>query len=167
MSSIYRFDISKGSIAPGWAGCKHLPIPSWPAEPATEALPGVGTLQAVARHVDYALARRAVLRDFRRGGLTRLDVCDAHPDLIRAARNVGEGAGRECPVCAGTDLRLVSYVYGDALKAANGRCISFPGELEKLGASIDEFACYVVEVCPDCRWNHLHRRLLLGRRHAG
>ncbi len=121
----------------------------------------------MARHVDYALARRAVLRDFNRGGLTRPDVCDAHPELVRAARNVGEEAGRDCPVCAGTDLRLVSYVYGDALKAANGRCISFPGELEKLGASIDEFACYVVEVCPDCRWNHLARRLLLGRRHAG
>jgi hypothetical protein len=136
-------------------------------EGATGTQRGVGTLRAVARHVDYALARRAVLRDFRRGGLTHNDVCDAHPELVRAARNVGEGAGRACPVCAGNDLRLVSYVYGDALKAANGRCISVPGELEKLGSSIDEFACYVVEVCPDCRWNHLDRRLLLGRRHAG
>lgn len=131
------------------------------------AVPAVGTLQTVARHVDYALARRAVLRDFRRGGLTRPDVCDAHPELVRAARNVGDAAGRDCPVCGSTDMRLVSYVYGEALKAANGRCITLPGELEKLGASIDEFACYVVEVCPDCRWNHLDRRLLLGRRHAG
>ncbi len=117
--------------------------------------------------MDYALARRAVLRDLRRGRVGRHDVCDAHPELVRAALNVGEEARRDCPVCGNASLRLVSYVYGDALKAANGRCISFPGELEKLGASIDEFACYVVEVCPDCRWNHLDRRLLLGRRHAG
>jgi hypothetical protein len=128
---------------------------------------GVGTLLAVARHVDYVLARRAVLRDLRRGRVGRHDVCDAHPELVRAALNVGEEARRDCPVCGDANLRLVSYVYGDALKAANGRCISFPGELEKLGASIDEFACYVVEVCPECRWNHLDRRLLLGRRHAG
>ena len=38
---------------------------------------------------DYALARRAVLRDFRRGTLTRLDVCDAHPELLRAAQFIG------------------------------------------------------------------------------
>jgi hypothetical protein len=25
----------------------------------------------------------------------------------------------------------------------------------------------VVEVCVDCSWNHLGRRELLGRRHAG
>ena len=33
--------------------------------------------------------------------------------------------------------------------------LSYPGELAKLGASHDEFACYDVEVCVDCRWNHL------------
>ena len=41
-------------------------------------------------HVDYALARRAVLRDLRTGKRDRLDVCDAHPELLRAARNIGE-----------------------------------------------------------------------------
>ena len=48
---------------------------------------------------DYALARRAVLRDFRRGTLTRLDVCDAHPELIRAAQFIGTDVDDECPVC--------------------------------------------------------------------
>jgi hypothetical protein len=119
------------------------------------------------RHVDYALARKAVLRDYERGVLTRLDVCDAHPELLRAGRYVGEHAAHECPVCAGTDVRLVSYVYGDKLKAANGRCITSEHELEKLGSSFDEFARYVVEVCLDCGWNHLVRRYLLGRQHAG
>ena len=119
------------------------------------------------RQIDYRLARRAVLREWRLGKIGRAEVCDAHPELVRAARHLGEETTQECPICEKANLRLVSYVYGDALKTANGRCISFPGELEKLGASIDEFACYVVEVCPDCRWNHLNRRVLLGRRHAG
>lgn len=119
------------------------------------------------RHTDYALARRAVVRDYRRGAVTRLDVCDAHPELLRAARHIGEEAGGDCPICGGRQLRHVRYVYGDALKQANGRCIASPVELERLGAVVDEFACYVVEVCLDCRWNHLHRRYLLGRAHAG
>ena len=92
-------------------------------------------------------------------------MCDAHPELIRAARNVGERAGIKCPVCAGRDLYYVSYVYGDGLKHANGRCLSYPGELEKLRAKHDEFDRYVVEVCTDCRWNHLGARELHGRRH--
>ncbi|HZJ27245.1 MAG TPA: DUF5318 family protein [Acidimicrobiia bacterium] len=118
------------------------------------------------RHVDYALARRAVLADLRRGVVAQHDVCDAHPELLRAARHVGQPAEGNCPVCSGAHVRHVSYVYGDGLKRANGRCISYPGELEKLGASVDEFACYIVEVCVDCSWNHLGRRELLGRRHA-
>lgn len=121
----------------------------------------------VPRGTDYALARRAVLRDLRRGTRSREDVCDAHPELVRAARNVGELVGRDCPVCGSDELYFVSYVYGDGLKAANGRCLSYPGELEKLRAKHDEFDRYVVEVCVDCRWNHLGRRELHGRRHAG
>ena len=61
---------------------------------------------------------------------------------------------------------FVSYVYGDSLRQANGRCLSYPGELEKLRAKHDEFDRYVVEVCVDCRWNHLGARELHGRRHA-
>ena len=60
----------------------------------------------------------------------------------------------------------VSYVYGDRLRHANGRCISTDGELERLVASHDEFSRYVVEVCLDCRWNHLQRHELHGRRYA-
>jgi hypothetical protein len=115
---------------------------------------------------DYALARRAVLRDFRQGTLTRLDVCDAHPELIRAAQCIGTDLDDECPVCSAVNLRLVTYVYGDKLKAANGRAISTAAELAKLGATCDEFACYDVEVCTECRWNHLRRQSLHGRLHA-
>ena len=56
---------------------------------------------------DYALARRAVLRDFRRGTLTRLDVCDAHPELIRAAQFIGTDVpGAEKPANAFETLTL-------------------------------------------------------------
>jgi Family of unknown function (DUF5318) len=119
----------------------------------------------VRRHTDYALARRAVLRDLQRGVVTRSDVCDAHPELLRAGRNIGEVAPHQCPVCGECNVRYVSYVYGEKLGQANGRCISYDGELEKLGTMHDEFACYVVEVCLDCGWNHLSRRELHGRRH--
>src|SRR5471032_2343174 len=70
------------------------------------------TLAAVPSVTDYALARRAVLRDFRSGALTRLDVCDAHPELMRAAQNIGVVMGDQCPVCGESNLRLVKYVYG-------------------------------------------------------
>jgi hypothetical protein len=123
----------------------------------------------VAGQVDYTLQRRAVLREFRSGVRSRLDLCDAHPELMRAARYVGTKLEGECPVCEKVDLRLVSYVYGDALRRhnANGRCVTDSAELERLGAKVDEFTCYEVEVCPDCSWNHLSRSYLLGRRHAG
>jgi hypothetical protein len=117
--------------------------------------------------VDYALARRAVLRDLRAGKRDRTDVCDAHPELIRAGRHVGDPTEGACPVCGKRQMRLVSYVYGDALRHANGRCISSPTELEKLEAAHEEFTRYVVEVCIDCGWNHLQRHELHGKRHAG
>jgi hypothetical protein len=54
--------------------------------------------------IDYALARRAALADLRAGRMSRLDVCDANPYLLRAARYHGEPTGRSCPVChAGGD----------------------------------------------------------------
>ena len=40
--------------------------------------------------IDYALARRATLVELARGRLSAADACDAHPDLLRAARYHGE-----------------------------------------------------------------------------
>ena len=39
--------------------------------------------------VDYRLTREAVVREYRKGRLSRLDVCDAHPELQRAANGAG------------------------------------------------------------------------------
>ena len=41
--------------------------------------------------IDYRLARRHLIAEFHRGRLSRLDICDAHPELIRAVRVMGGG----------------------------------------------------------------------------
>ncbi|MBA2427753.1 MAG: DUF5318 family protein [Actinobacteria bacterium] len=114
--------------------------------------------------VDYSLARRAVISSLRRGVLATTDVCDAHPELMRAAKNIGEEIQAQCPVCSHATLRHVRYVYGEALKSNNGRVVYPAGWLTELAVKHDEFTCYVVEVCVDCSWNHLVRAYTAGRR---
>jgi hypothetical protein len=104
--------------------------------------------------VDYTLAKRALLAQVRTGLLGRADICDAHPELLRAARNVGENSRRDCPVCAGAKLRLLAYVYGDGLKQDNGRVWPLDVGLS-MAADRPGSWCYVVEVCTECQWNHL------------
>ena len=104
--------------------------------------------------VDYTLAKRAVLREVRRGTRSRLDICDAHPELIRAARYMGERSDRSCPVCEREELRLLAYVFSDDLKRDNGRVWRRDAGLA-LASAAEGRACYVVEVCTGCSWNHL------------
>ena len=111
--------------------------------------------------VEYKLARNAVLRDFQKGRLSRLDICDAHPELVRAAKNVGMRLDESCPVCEDAPLVHVTYVFGPRLPP-NGRCPSSAAELDKLCRRPGEVACYVVEVCAECRWNHLIRSYPAG-----
>lgn len=115
--------------------------------------------------IDYRLARRHLVNEYKRGRLGRVDVCDAHPELIRAAENLGHVSDTMCPICEEAPLVYVSYVFGHRLPA-HGRCISTAKEMAKLTRSHDELACYVVEVCATCRWNHLARTFLTGRSHA-
>jgi len=53
--------------------------------------------------IDYTLAKRALLRDAQVGVLGLTDICDAHPELIRAAKHVGEPTSKDCPVCGNYD----------------------------------------------------------------
>jgi Family of unknown function (DUF5318) len=110
--------------------------------------------------VDYTLAKRALLRSFRTGMLSRLEICDAHPELLRAAKYLGAGARRPCPVCQGDELRLLAYVYADGLKQNNGRAFAVQEALD-LAAAQRHGAAYVVEVCVDCSWNHLSEAFLV------
>lgn len=114
--------------------------------------------------VDYTLAKRSLIERFKRGSLDRLDLCDAHPDLIRAAKNIGTQVQGACPICASTALRQVRYVYGDNLKQLSGRVVYPNGWELELSDRFEEFRCYVVEVCVECSWNHLAACYLMGRR---
>jgi hypothetical protein len=111
--------------------------------------------RAVLATVDYTLAKRALLHDVRTGMTSWTDICDAHPELMRAAKHVGEPSRRDCPVCAKTKLRLVTYVYGDGLRDQNGRVWSLDVGLT-MAVDRPGAWCYVVEVCTECQWNHLH-----------
>jgi len=113
--------------------------------------------------VDYRLVRKHTLDEFHRGRLSRLDVCDAHPELMRAARNVGEARSEDCPICEDPSLVLVSFAFGARLPA-HGRCITTRKELAQLRRSTQETTCYVVEVCTACAWNQLIRSFRLGNR---
>jgi hypothetical protein len=110
--------------------------------------------RALLATVDYTLAKRALLAQVRTGLLGRADVCDAHPELMRAAKNVGETSRRDCPVCSRTKLRLLAYVYGDSLRQDNGRVWPLDVGLS-MAADRPGSWCYVVEVCTQCQWNHL------------
>ncbi len=111
--------------------------------------------------IDYALARRATLAALAAGGTTSLDVCDAHPYLLRAAKFHGEPTERYCPICRRERLTHVTYVYGDELGHYSGR-VKTTGELEAMAHQHGEFRVYVVEVCQGCAWNHLRTSFLLG-----
>lgn len=111
--------------------------------------------------IDYRLARMGVVAEYRKGRLARHEVCDAHPELRRAARAASEATSMECPICEDDHIVLVTYAFGARLPAS-GRCITTRGELAKLAKGRRQLACYVVEVCPSCSWNHLARSFLLG-----
>jgi hypothetical protein len=111
--------------------------------------------------VDYALKRRSVLASVHSGLTSTMDVCDAHPYLLQAAKFHGEKTERACPVCRKEPLSEVSWVYGEALGHAAGSARR-PAELEAMADSHAEFTVYVVEVCRACQWNHLVRSYVLG-----
>ena len=113
--------------------------------------------------VDHRLARQHLINEYRRGRLAKHQVCDAHPELIRAAREVGEATTLDCPICAETKLVLVTYVFGPRLPPY-GRCITHRRELATLNRRPEQLAAYVVEACPGCSWHHLLRVLPIGGR---
>ena len=126
---------------------------------------GERALRRGAAIVDHRLARRHLINEFRRGRLRQDQVCDAHPELIRAAKNIGTPASIPCPICTESSLRLVTYVFGSRLPA-HGKCVSTAADLAKLAARPDDLTAYVVEACIDCRWHHLLRALPVGGRAA-
>ncbi|MBW3618719.1 MAG: DUF5318 domain-containing protein [Actinobacteria bacterium] len=106
--------------------------------------------------IDYRMARRAVLRDVSSGLRSPQDVCDAHPDLVRAGRNIGSPVDDGCPVCDEHGVRHVTYIFtGKATKKGeSGRAIprdTLATQVKRLG----DLNVFTVEVCTDCHWHHL------------
>lgn len=113
--------------------------------------------------IDYALQRRSTLESLRRPGrqLATLEACDADPMLIRSAKHHGEPTEDKCPVCHSEALTHLHYTFGDQLGQYSGR-IKRLAELEEMAHEVGEFKVVVVEVCPDCGWNHMILSYLLG-----
>jgi hypothetical protein len=115
--------------------------------------------------VDHRLARRMLISQVKKGRVPLDQVCDAHPELIRAARNVGTQTSTRCPICEESDLKLVTYVFGPRL-SAQGRCVSTAKEMRQLNDRAEDLSAYVVEACVECRWNHLLRVIPVGGRRS-
>ncbi|MGB9377689.1 MAG: DUF5318 family protein [Mycobacteriales bacterium] len=111
--------------------------------------------------IDYALQRRALLLELYSGRVSAIEVCDATPYLLRAAKFHGERIGRPCPVCRHEQMWRVNYIYGDELKAAAGQAKT-ERELDRMAQHYSEFRVYAIEVCRDCGWNHLTQSYVLG-----
>lgn len=111
--------------------------------------------------VDYRMQRRAVLADVRSGLRSPGDVCDAHPDLLRAAIHLGTPTDEPCPLCEDRALAQVTYVFErKGTRSPGGRAIpreSLTQQVERFG----ELTVYTVEVCRACHWHHLIESFLL------
>jgi hypothetical protein len=113
--------------------------------------------------IDHRLARRMLISEVKRGRLKQEAVCDAHPELLRAARNVGTQTSTICPICEDCELKLVTYVFGHGLPA-QGHCVSTAKQMRQIETRSSEANAYVVEACVSCKWNHLLRILPVGGR---
>ena len=107
--------------------------------------------------VEYRLLRDGVAKAVRTGRVAREDVCDAHPELLRAAKHVGRTTGDACPVCDAPSTVEVTYVFGAKLPPG-GTCPATKAELNRLLRRDEPVHAYTVEVCTSCKFHHLLRR---------
>lgn len=138
-----------------------MPAPSRPPSAAPREPEEVADPTAPRHRVDHALARRRTLSQLFLAATGSSDALDPHPDLIRAANHHGEPSGENCPWCKSAGLVNLRYVFSDELGPFSGR-IKTPGELQDMATQFGFLDVYLVEVCPDCRWNHLRETYVLG-----
>ncbi len=106
--------------------------------------------------IDYRLARDRTITAYLSGEATRSEVCDAQSELMRNARQCGRPTDMDCPICRDTKVVEVTYIFGPRLPAA-GRCMVTEADFERIRRRKGDFTAYDVEVCPECKWNHLLR----------
>lgn len=111
--------------------------------------------------IDYRMRRRSLLGEVASGARGPDEVCDAHPELLRAAQHLGDPVDEPCPLCDDAALRHVTYIFeGDRRRNPGGRAVphaSLPRQFDRYG----ELEVYIVEVCIACRWHHLLESFLL------
>jgi hypothetical protein len=115
--------------------------------------------------VEYGLVRHGVIELLRKGKVSREDVCDAHPELLRAAQHIGVPTDRQCPVCDAASTAEVTYVFGSRLPPG-GTCPSTRAELARLERREEPVVCFAVEACTACGFHHLARKWQAGGRPA-
>lgn len=153
--AVPRNSMPRGIRVPvgGSAPRRREPLP--PPEPVADPTAPRG-------RIDYALQRRAVLHAvFGGNAFNGLDICDADVYLLRAARHHGTPTSRLCPICRKADLDEVTYAFGDELGHASGSAVD-PAGLPEMAMRFGDFRVYVVEVCQECKWNHLLTAYTLG-----
>lgn len=114
------------------------------------------SMSSAARSVDYSLVRKRTILAYKSGEATRAEVCDAQGELMRNAINCGIPIAERCPICSANSLVEVLYVFGPRLPAG-GRCIVTNKDMDRIRRWAGDFTAYDVEVCTECRWNHLKR----------
>ncbi|WP_336250672.1 DUF5318 family protein [Stomatohabitans albus] len=127
--------------------------------------------------IDYRLAKRAVVRRLVNGELSTDEVCDAHPELLRASTFLGVPTRRACPVCQmnhGDDLETTrsvpqlvetTWLYGTELRQKNGHLVENPADLSHFERRFPSFRAWTVECCITCGWNYLIAQRLCGFSH--
>lgn len=116
--------------------------------------------------VDYRMARMDLVNQFKAGRLAQHEVCDAHPELRRAAENLGRPTSQTCPICEDSVLVHVTYAFGPHLPKS-GYVIEDRADLNKVKRTTTEGTGYVVEVCSACGWNFMAQSFPIeGRRRA-
>ena len=134
-------------------GSRSGPAASLPA--GVPRLPAIGSVAcvAVAFHpsavrgvgsdgpgeIDYRLARQSVISEYRKGRLARHEVCDAHPELLRAAREVGEPVEPARARSARTTAWCSSPTCSGPACPPHGRCITTEAELRPLAKRSGSF----------------------------
>ncbi|WP_342318652.1 DUF5318 family protein [Corynebacterium mayonis] len=108
---------------------------------------------AYSQEISHEWQRRVTLRDYRRGNISREEICDADFLLCAAAEHHGAESARPCPIC-GKTMRVVTWVYSEKLGRRSGTA-RHDEEIDALVTEVGPITVHFVEVCSHCRWNHL------------
>lgn len=104
--------------------------------------------------VSHRWRRQALLRAFKEGEIPRENLCDADFLLVAAATHHGYDVDRACPVCGRGSLREVRWIYHERLGRRSGTARS-EEEIAEIIKTVPNITVHLVEVCVQCRWNHL------------